>query len=30
MENIIQQHAILLKDKVRMEAYKKAIFSSVK
>lgn len=30
MENIIQQHAILLKDKVRMEAYKKAIFPSVK
>lgn len=29
-ENIIQQHAVLLKDKIRMEAYDKAIKEAVK
>jgi len=30
IETIIQNHAVLLKDKVRMNAYKKAIFETVK
>jgi protein arginine N-methyltransferase 1 len=30
MENLIQQHAILLKDKIRMEAYRQAIEATVK
>lgn len=30
MENILQQHAILLKDTIRMEAYKKAIEETVR